>query len=130
MTNNTQQSKSILFFFGSDVDLMHLDVVLQTHGLNVSVVRAVDEALAQLEEKSFNLIIIQDFSDAYMLRAIKTLREALTEKQRTTPIAVVSYNADTTNFSQHVLKAGGNFVYSRQNSLLELIPKIDALLQA
>ena len=129
MTDSTQHSKSILFFFGADVDLMHLDIVLQTHGLNVSVVRAVDEALAQLDEHTFNLIIIQDFSDAYMLRAIETLREALTEKQRDTPIAVVSYNADNTNFSQQVLKAGGNFVYSRQNSLLELIPKIDALLQ-
>ncbi|MEQ8672021.1 MAG: hypothetical protein RLP44_25515 [Aggregatilineales bacterium] len=129
MTDSTQHSKSILFFFGSDVDLMHLDVVLQTHGLNVSVVRAVDEALARLDEQMFNLIIIQDFSDAYMLRAIKKLREALSEKQRDTPIAVVSYNADKTNFSQQVLKAGGNFVYSRQNSLLELIPKIDALLQ-
>ena len=130
MTETTQQRKTVLFFFGADVDLMHLDVALQTHGITVSVVRAVDEALSHLDENLFNLIIIQDFSDAYMLRAVKTLRDTLDEKALSTPIAVVSYNADKTNFSQQVLKAGGNFVFSRQNSLLDLIPRIDALLQA
>jgi len=123
-------SKHILFFFGADIDLMYLDVALKNHGLEVSVARNMDDAIAHLDDHNFDLIIIQDFSDIYMLRAVKGLRKYLTEHRQETPILLVSYSARSQEFIRQAFKAGGNFVYSRHTSLMAIIPKIDGLLES
>ncbi len=128
MAETKSQGKFVLFFFGADVDEMSLDTVLIEHGIAVDVVRNEEDAHTMLDEHAIDLVIIQDFSDVYMIRAISAVRDHLNKIKKDVPIVVISYQAGDSGFTQKVFKAGGNYVYSRHYTTDELVPKIQGLL--
>jgi len=127
--SKTRTQKNVLFFFGADIDLMHLDVALKNHGLTVNVARSVDDALAYLDSHPIDLILIQDFSDKYMLTATEKLQQHLHNTRQDVPVAVVSYSAGDAEFVGKAFRIGVSKVFSRHTSLVDIVPRIDAMFE-
>jgi len=127
--SKTRTQKNVLFFFGADIDMMHLDVALKNHGLAVNIARSVDDAVASLDAHPIDLILIQDFSDQYMLTAAEKLQQHLHATRQDVPVAVVSYSAGDAEFVRKAYDMGVSKVFSRHTSLVDIVPRIDAMFE-